>query len=233
MWTPFQYFRGFSGVWPPRRGIAHKRARRGRPAGLCSGDWTVVRATLRGQISDRPDLRPRPGPDQRRGGPRDAPTTSKFATGPPHPCRVVGACLAPRCSNNKQVCSKRRPLRGLARDRSAKREAGENRPCRLHLLQQGGGGDGVGDWAGERRFGPDVNITAVLAVFGIPGVGSPTNGSERPFLLIMLLCEMVKPRHHSAPDFGSEGWQGTGAPIGTKCVWVRSATHRYEVSCIT
>ena len=47
-------------------------------------------------------------------------TTSKFATSPPDPCHVFGACLAPRCPNNKQFCTKRRHLRGLARDRSAK-----------------------------------------------------------------------------------------------------------------
>ena len=36
-------------------------------------------------------------------GPRDAPTTSRFATGRPHPCPVVGARSTNRCPNNKQI----------------------------------------------------------------------------------------------------------------------------------
>ena len=36
-------------------------------------------------------------------GPRDAPTTSRFATGRPHPCPVVGARSTHRCPNNKQI----------------------------------------------------------------------------------------------------------------------------------
>ena len=40
-------------------------------------------------------------------------------------------------------------LDGSNHTASQPREAGEKRARRLHLLQQGGGGDGVGDWAGN------------------------------------------------------------------------------------